>query len=151
MTVRHCAYCGRSFSYNHEMKCKEGKKGRRALYQYLLSVTEEFQIPTRPTQFSESVGWNGHTLGMPTDPVRDLGGLRIAMHEIAHWFYATSDERTDPSFKLGPGDQKREQNVYAIEALLDKKASTSSITDLINSIRQKENVIRRNPNPSPQG
>ena len=141
MTVRHCAFCGRSFSYDHEMKCRKGKKGRLELYQYLISVTEKFQIPTRPTHKIETVGWNGHTLGMPIEPATDVGGLRITMHEIAHWFYATPEERTDPSFKLGAGDEHREMHVYAIESLLDKKASTPSITDLINSIRQKENVI----------
>lgn len=147
--IRHCVYCGRSFSYDHEEKCREGKKGRRVLYQYLISIINEFQIPIRPSKMMENVSWNGHTIGIPTDPARDLSGLRIAMHEIAHWFYATSDERTDPSFKLGPGDQKREQNVYAIEALLDKKAPIETINELINSIRQKEDVIRRNSNPGP--
>lgn len=123
------------------MKCKKGKQGKRELYHYLSSVTEQFQIPTRTYNGTGGFGWNGNTLVMPVNPSKDWNELRIAAHEIAHWLYATPEERKDANFKLGPGDDHREQNVYAIEGLLDKKASITSLINLINSIRQKENVF----------
>lgn len=149
----HCAYCGRLYSYNHQEKCRKGKRGRRELFNYALSVIEEFEIPIHLNNGSTNFYWNGETIPFPPDLVgrERVGDLRIVLHEMAHWLYATPEERKSPEFELGPGDDDRERNVYAIEAALEKRSPIHELESLLEEIRQKEDVIRRNFDSGSQG
>lgn len=129
--INKCYFCGITYQYDHQIRCKFRKKSSISLYRYLLDIVEKFKIPIG---ISKNEYYNGKYIPIPKDIDRSVF-LNLFIHELAHWLYATPEERKDSFFGLTIKDDVQESQVFKIERLLAKQTAMLELELYLKEIR----------------